>query len=322
MNSRKHVVHLTRSPLAGAPSRLVAALNLSTNYSAVLLRHGRISDQQRRHEPNAVAFDGPGTPAWDFCVEQLRAASIVHIHNQLSIEGLRLLASADPDVPVVFHVHSPPSERPNFFEHSDFLGLEPSLRLVVPHFHPRCYWDYTAIPNVVFPPESGRYAIPEETPTIMFTPSHRQGGRWNSKSSRATSRAIESLRARIDVRVAVIEDQAPLELLERRTSASMSLDEVVTGSFHQVSIEALACGSIPINNADDISMATLRMAYQTDVDPPFVRCTDDRLADHVLDLVQDSRGLHDARHASFEFFSSTMNPARVLSFYLAEYDRL
>lgn len=317
----EHIVHISRSPLAGAPSRLVSALNRA-GVKATLLRQGNISDAQRAFEPNAVAFNAPNGDVWDFCVETVRSASVVHFHNQASVESLRLLADSGTRAAIVFHFHSPPAERPNFFNHSEYLPVPPAITLVVPHFHPRCYWDAVAIPNIVEGPPSPPTIRDVTPPIVMFSPSHRDGGTWNAKSDAATEDAIAELNHRKDVRVVVAEGVPFHELIQRRCSAAFSIDEVVTGSYHQVSLEALACGSVAINNADDLAMATFRMAYGVDEPPPFLRCGPAELPNLVIDLARQVSDLEEARRASRSYFERNMRPELLVPLYLDLYRSL
>lgn len=321
MSRSRSVVHLTSSPLAGAPSRLAAALNAHTAYRSVVLRHGVISERQRPFEPDAVSYNSPEGFNWEFCASIVAAADIIHVHNQLPVEAARLIATNTRNAPIVYHVHSPPAERPNFFHHAPFLPSEPDALVVVPHFHPRCYWEYTMLPNVVVPPATG--PLPQAArPTVMFSPSHYGGGRWNTKAGPRTEQALAELSRNKRIQIEIVEDMAPGELLQLRQAAAFSIDEVETGSYHQVSIEALATGSIGINNMDTFCRATFAVAYRTAEDPPFLVTGPDQLATAIGALAENPERLWQQRLESRSYFERHMMPSAVASLYAEFYDGL
>jgi hypothetical protein len=59
-------------------------------------------------------------------------------------------------------------------------------------------------------------------------------------------------------------------LLYYRTNFHVSIDEIYTGGFHQVSIEAMCTGGVCINGADIFSKLAYTNAIQADRLPPFI----------------------------------------------------
>jgi hypothetical protein len=177
------------------------------------------------------------------------------------------------------------------------------------------------IPNVISAPLLAPIRQ-DGNPLLMFSPSHRTGGRWNSKSSPATDASIAALQRIGTVDVELIESLAPDELLRLRQIAAFSIDEVVTGSYHQVSLEALAAGSVPINNADAFSMACFRVAYQTSEPPPFMITGADGLVEEVRRACADPDELWNRRLQCREYFERYMTPDRIAQRYADVYGQL
>ena len=75
-----NIVHVAYTPVAGSPWRIVSALNEYTQHSARLIVF----------DPDAYGSRHfPGDLSWksdqEECIEQLRKADIIHLHQQFSL---------------------------------------------------------------------------------------------------------------------------------------------------------------------------------------------------------------------------------------------
>jgi len=119
-----------------------------------------------------------------------------------------------------------------------------------------------------------------------------------------------------------IEQVTPHELFVLRTRSDITIDEVVTGSFHLVSCEGLACGNVVVNGADALSLAAARAAFQTDEPPPFVRASERNVVEVVTELAASSDQLEETKQQSYRYFAQFLHPERLANLYLKQYQSL
>ena len=318
--SSPRVLHVASSILAGAPANLSLALARHSRYRSTLIQTGDFADPRRATmAPEAIHFRSRSSTEW-LCRELLRETSIVHIHNTVHPSFLGLLAEVPNEVIFIHHAHSPLYERPLFFDHGPGLELRLSARFAVSHFHPRAYPDAVPMPNIV--PRSRPPARRAGPLRVLYSPSHRGGGRWNAKTNREFERALVAVRRLEGVDLIEVDDATPAELFEIRTRCDVTIDEVVTGSYHLVSVEGLAAGTVVINNADEASMWAAQMGLRSDLRPPFVRTNSEGLPETIAALRSDAEGTFEKRLQGYAFFESFMTPGRLAAIYEEEYDRL
>lgn len=278
--SRLRIVHLCPTPLVGAP--------------------GKIARAQRGAGHDAVAYASKDYPKGgplegfftsdliliddavrDEMARRLAAADIVHVHNFLPGHEVSFVRDCARDARFVYHVHSPLREGPLFTDRSGEHGLEYARRLVVGQYAGRMYPDFVPVPNLILDEPSVQPQQAGERLRVLFSPTHDRPGRWNNKHSEGLQPLLESLSSD-GVIEAVIPSRPipPDQLMELRRSCHVSIDEIETGAFHQVSLEALCAGNVAINRADFFARSTYAKFCEGEM-PPFTHATA-RTIEHVL----------------------------------------
>lgn len=317
------VLHTTVSPLAGAPSDLIRALNghsEKVEAFGISFSSDGGSAMLREFVPAEIAL-GTGETFLSQLAECLEMVSIVHVHNVMPhslLSGLSCL-SKNSCPRIVLHHHSPFNERPYYMrETSPYHQVD--AEIIVPHFHPRQFSKGILLPHIlpfVEVPEIS--SLPNR---LLFSPSNSTGGRWNSKSSPRQELELKRLGQRADFEVVKVE-RLDQEILRRlRSYFTFNLDEVVTGGYHLVSLEAIMAGSIALNAADDVSLRAFQIAYRTEESPPFVRCDVSNLSDVVSEIISDSQFISELRQVSKTFAQMYMAPGRLVKFYEEFYANL
>jgi hypothetical protein len=324
MKSARRILHVSRTPLVAAPAKVATALNLYTEYEAALIL------AQDYPKPLGGMFIGDSIlysdspPISTICEELVRRADLIHIHNDLPRSLLQLVRrTARPSCRFVYQVHSPLREGPVFFDRSDELGFEFGARLAIPHCAHRFLPEYRLVPNLILFKPSVRPLGADEPVRVIFSPAHRRtGGRWNDKVSEPLDRALAALQALRAADVIDVKGMSPVALAELRRTTHVTIDEVVTGAFHQVSLEGLAAGNAVVNNADFFAVQSLKMVCGTTDEPPFVRLSDHDVGTELMALVRDRERLRGVQQASYDFFMAHLRPEKLIRHFSQVYDEV
>lgn len=324
MTSARKILHLSRTPLVAAPVKVTTALNRYTDYEAALI----VAEDYPK--PLAGMFLGDSIvysdqpPISSICETLVRDADVIHIHNDLPQQLQQLVRRASkPSVRFVYQVHSPLREGPIFFDRSEALGFEFSAKLAIPHTAHRFLPDYRLVPNLILFKPSVRPLDQDEPIRVIFSPAHRRTGlRWSDKVSEPLEHALAALRALRAAEIIDIKGISPVALAELRRTTHVTIDEIVTGAFHQVSLEGLAAGNAVVNNADFLAVESLKMICGTTDDPPFVRLSDDDVGTGLMALVRDRERLRRVQQASYDYFMEHLRPDKLIRHFKAVYDEV
>jgi hypothetical protein len=292
----------------------------------------------------------------DEIMEVLRNADLVHIHNRWTKQKLfHLWPEALAIVkakPKVLQFHSPRDAL--LKDTPDSFALE-CPKLVVAQYQWRFYQDATPVPNVVplddawhtpawsvtkptgttawsldlgssLPGSTdgspyGKYttgSLHDGRPlSVAFSPSNLTDRGWDNKGYRATRELLRKM-PDIDHRI-FVGMELPKLLLERK-SAHVVIDEVMTGSYHMVSLEALAQGQVAIANLDSKTVDALELVTGTRRHP-WTCCSLRELPDVLRQLQNDRRLLELRMLGSRRYIEKYWDPFRVTQLYQEAYKR-
>lgn len=318
------VVHISNSPLVGSPGKISYLLNLKAEFSSV---HYCVNDYpdksplNKKFIENSFVLSSKEFNFKPFFLDDLKKADIVHIHNEIPHDLALEIFSYAKNAQFIYQVHSPLREGPLYVDRSEKMLLHFDKKLVVAQYQPRLYQDYIMVPNIINSFASVNYYEPGESLKIMFSPSHSRGGRWNAKTDDRVEMALKAIQNIPGVEM--IQPVAPLHpntLLNLRRKSHISIDEILTGAFHQVSLEGLICGNITINGADTLSKLAFSQSYGSSFDEiPFVFSAEDDLFDLVLDYVQSPEKIIQEQEKTYAFALKYMNPNILIKEYIDVY---
>jgi hypothetical protein len=313
------IVHITPTPLVGAPGKIAWVQRMKGHeaLAVALSDYPKGGALEKMFLDRTLIID-------DFTnshiEENIRNADIVHIHNFLPHNRVNWLRELNQTAAYVYQAHSPLREGPLYANRAiEDERFDFKLKLVVGQFQGRFHASHIPVPNLVISPPSIRLRRPKEKLRVMFTPTHKQTGRWNSKHSpglKETLSALESL-GKIDV-LSIEQPVLPETLMEVRRGCHVSIDEIATGGFHMVSLEAMCAGNIAVNRADYFSKATFAK-FCDDKFPPFLYADDGCIADVLLKLADDWEETARRQQASYDYFRRYCNPLRLVEVFDAAY---
>lgn len=273
-------VHIALTPLAGSPIRIVRALNAHTEVAARLLT--------LHHYPVEQGFSFPmDLRGWvPEEMEEFRAvldtADVIHLHHWMDLRenslGIDLTENLRRGQRIVRQFHS------NLRLVAGSAGLteqqileDPLPQLTLPQLHERYYGRARVVPNIVpidEAPYSDARPSAEGGLSVYFRPSSYGSAwsdRWETKGAPEVMRALEWAKGSIPkIRIDAELKGIPFdEQMRRRAACSVSIDDVVTGSFHLTSLESFAQGLAVICYLDPRQVAALTRFTGSD-ELPFI----------------------------------------------------
>jgi hypothetical protein len=308
--------------LVGAPAKIAHALEQHTRCrAAVIIGQDYPAPLAGLFLDHAVVY-AKSEPTRAVCADLLGRADIVHVHNDLTPELFQLVReSSRGDCCFIYHAHSPLREGPLYFDRTEVMGFPWRAKLTIPHYPQRFFQDYRIVPNVTIFASSCAPLGPRERVRVLFSPAHRRtGNRWGDKVSPELDRALDVVRSLSNVEVLEVGGLPPTTLMALRRTTHITIDEIATGAFHQISLEGLCAGNVVINGADDFALASLAMACGTPDPPPFQRMTASNVAPRLLDLVRDRERIREIQVASHRYFDEHLSASRLAPIFATIYE--
>lgn len=313
------VLHLSDTPLSGAPIRIVELLN-KYGVGAVEARHivwqARSPAQPwRRYRTD---MDGNCLTA-DEVRHWLDWADIIHYHNRWK----RQMIFGVHDVPAkkgVIQIHSPR-------ESEDFgQELESGLPLaIVAQYHPRQWLKELTyiVPNVVdIAHEEFARTVPplRKSPIVSYAPSNCNGTGWDNKSYGDVAPILKRMHLAQTIYFQLIFQQPYEKMVEIKRNADIAIDEISTGSYHLSSLEYLAMGIPCFANVDQITFNVLKeMTGCTTL--PWVIANKNNFKTRLDQIVKD-QSWQDLGRKSREWMEMFWYPERLVRQYMEMYEDL
>ena len=248
------ILHFSMTPLAGAPLRLVQAINVSGRHEARLI-------DLKHYGPEDFGHDVIFSEEKELAVELSMQADIIHLHNYLHYDSeqfspidFKALKRKGKLFIRQFHSDSELVARIMGVTPTELLAQEiPGL--VVAQFQERKYPDAMVVPNLF--PENDPVYMPMEGKAVFdvfFSPTVTTGAwdsRWNTKGMPETEKIIAHVCAKHGASYKLVH-KTPLEkALHMKRSSRIVMDEMITGSYHFTGLEGLSQGKPVLSYIDD-----------------------------------------------------------------------
>lgn len=296
MQDKKNVLHLAKTSLAGAPIRIVEALNKYTNYNARLATYLPItlSDGQYMFKED-ITWQNPNQRSE--ILELVKNADIIHMHHYMNTDlsnpfMIDLNKVTKPNCKFLRHFHSSHdyiSKTEIRFE--DNYQKDKLPKVVIPHYPERTFLNLDIVPNII-PINESLYTPYETNNTklkIVFSASNkasRKSDRWATKGYPEVSDLLRQLSLKYNFEYIEINNITFAEAMKIKQQADIVIGDVVTGSYHLTELEALSQGKPTITYLDGRSVMTFMNTFKTQ-DIPFINANIDSLEQVISDLISD-----------------------------------
>jgi hypothetical protein len=325
---QRQVLHISRTPLVGGPGRVSKALNTYAEGYTSRWFYGEDYPDERAER--FVRFGtllqlNPKKPGvFDRVLKQ---ADVIHVHNRLLSSVARYIQeNARPECRFVYQVRSPLREPPLFMEVHSSMGLPFHALCCSAQYHTRHYPTFAPLPLLDLNEPSLTLLQPGERPRVCFKPSHtrsRAGKRWNAKHSDALHHALQTLEAEGLIELAASEQVLSGIAMHRlRQTCHISIDEIVTGAFHTVSLEGLAVGNVVVNNSDYFSDAAMATLTRDGSFPPFFHVNEANVLERLRYLVENPDVIRHYQTLSHAYFKEHLQASQQVQWYTRCYDAL
>jgi len=273
-----NILHLSETPLSGAPyrlmqvqraggwnARLISHRNSYDGRNTVFFPHDILLQSNRSNKEKRLRPDFNR----DDIYRLFNDADILHFHNYYTDQFIFRLF---PDLKqylskkvVVAQYHSP---RPSLKNVEKTLKDRNIARhLVVAQYQVRQFPEAIPVFNAIPIYDELHTPVPRNNcpPVIAYSPSNTHLRDWNNKGYPETMAVFDRLGSTCTP--LVITNTPHQECLRKKQIADIAIDEVVTGSYHLNTLEALSQGQVAICGLDDQCEGVLRDLTGTEHHP-------------------------------------------------------
>ena len=324
------IVHLSTSPLAGFPYRLSRALQAHTEHES-------------RH---VVDYDGYGTRTFPLDLCKRRPADVGEIESVLSAADLYVLHSYfspkknrwdidrrlnHPGRKVTAH-YCVRQDRANLDLYNSRIPTTVSAQ-----YHARFFPNSVVAPNIM-PIREPLYtpvarAWPPEVPLrVAFSPSTRADqGRgsvdpWTGKGDVPTKKILEQIKRQHPGKFefTIIESVPLEECLRMRSLCHVSIDEVVTGSYHNVHLEGMSQGLLSVVFTDPETLKAIEKVTGPEgvSEPPWVITRIDGLQEALMSFLDGAGRLRERAEACRTWMETHWDDVKMAKIYSDFYDTI
>lgn len=313
------IVHIAPTPLVGAPGKIAWAQRAKGHdaIAVALSDYPRGGPLERMFLDKTLIVDDFTRPTIERCI---RDADIIHVHNYLLAEQSNWLLRLNTRAAFVYQAHSPLREGPLYVDRTqECARLNFRARLVVGQYSGRFFPSFIPVPNLIIEPPSIKLRKSGEMLRVMFSPTHKNSGRWSNKHSDVLDETLTALTGLRKIEVVRPAAAVPPEtLLAMRRTCHVTIDEIVTGAFHMVSLEGLCAGNVVVNRADYFAKATFSTFCDGEM-PPFRYADDGSIGDVLLGLAEDPEQTVRLQQGSYDYFRRHCDPLKLVEVFDAVY---
>lgn len=318
------VLHMSYTPLAGAPIRVVNAINKYTTFNARLVNFNPNQYGNRIFEEDLI---------WEKdkeeALELISKADIIHFHhwmelnnNRFNIDFNRIVKNNCKFIRM-FHSNI------NFISHNNENKRNTIIndnipKLVIPHYPERSFLNAIVVPNIV-PINDEDYKplnMNNEKPIIFYSYTYNNYGfssRWDTKGYPEVSELLNEFK---DISyIQKITNTPFFECLKLKRQSDIVIDDIITGSYHLTSLEALSQGKPVLSYLDNRTQYILRELTGAE-ELPFVNVKVEE-AKYVLKELCENKKLRDEIGAySRRWMEKYYNDKDLVKIYVQVYEDL
>ncbi len=247
------IMHLSTAPLVGAPGAICRSLNMHAGFEA---RWAVLDAAVGSYDKMVFDLDLQWSKDREEIIDLVNRCDVLHLHNFIGLDSvlfspINFRFMWKQGRPMVRHFHSTPQwiSRSLHCTEAEVLAC-PIPKVVIAQFHERYFPTAKLVPNIVFPPTLKRVRALTAPLRIGYAPSRfgsARAARWDTKGYPETVKLLRRVvrsagRLGIGVELELIEQVSHAECLRRKLECDIFIDDLVTGSYHLNTLEALSAG--------------------------------------------------------------------------------
>ena len=327
------VAHIAYTPLAGAPIRIVSALNNSQYDVEARL----VVLNEHAYGNRVFQNDLSWSKDEEACREVIRSADILHCHHYFDLDsnvpfGENFIRMCAPNAKFLRQYHTHPltiAGNNQSLAHEIIYSGVPSC--VIAQFHERYYPNSLVVPNIV--PIDDELYSPSEHRTerrVAFSPSTNNSAwndpngfsRWDTKGAPETLSLLRKIQRQIpDVEIDHIFNMPHEDCLQRKNRCGIFIDDLITGSYHLSGLESLAMGIPTLTYLDPRTLRTIQ-DISGSLDHPWVNCRLEEASEYLSELLRNDALCRRLGQRSRSWMETYWNEQRMIKKYTEMYKSL
>lgn len=331
MNKTILALHFSLTPLAGSPIRIVKTLNEHTKVKARLVVLNPKAYGERVFE-NDLIWDADK----DKLMDLLEKADIIHLHHFFDLEhnqfGINFLHYLKKGKKIIRQFHSTPMHiSKSLYGKEDFtkeIVYSDIPQLVIPHYPERFFPFARVVPNIV-PIRDELYQKLDNKESkfikIFYAPSLATGAweeRWDTKGAPETKELLNKISSYYqNVQIKFVYNLSHEKCLKERQKSHISIDEMVTGSFHLSSLESLSQGIPTFAFLDQRTLWNIEQLTGT-IENPWLNFRLEEAEQALHELINDSDLRKEIGDYSREWMGKYWDDKKMILHYVNAYNDL
>ncbi len=323
IKDKLNILHFSKTPLAGAPIRIVRALQQHTHFNV------RLVDLTRwgMFEHDVVHTENP-----DEVMALAEKADIIHLHNYLDFHSQEFS-------PVDFN--SLQRQGKFFLRHfhstsmlvATEMGISvsnllasPIPSIVIAQYPERFFPKSHVVPNII-PQNDSTYKPAQNRAKygIVYSPTSVRSAwddRWNTKGMPETVAIMKRVARRTGCKIKYANTRQPLaQVMQDKRQAAIIIDELVTGSYHLSGLEGLSLGK-PVLAFLDHRIEQVLQEISGSKHCPFINVRLEDAFEPLLYLLEHSDEAKAIGQAGREWIESYWADHKLIQHFVDVYDTL
>ena len=328
------VIHIALTPLAGAPIRIVNAINAhAVGYQArlIVLEKDTFSYGNRKY-PEDLFFD----KNYEESLKLISEADIVHFHHFFDVESdenpfaINFKEKTKVAAFFVRHFHTNLESIISWSGNDktrELIENDPFPKLVVPHCGERYLLNAHIVPNII-PCNDILYQSLDDNgddiPVVFFssTSSHNPyKERWETKGKKEVLYVLKMLENQGLCKLRFVENKPYEECLELKRSSDIIIGDLFTGSYHLTELESVSMGKPTlcfIDGRTQLALTTLTGCDKI----PFVNVGIENLVDVMIRLCGDKKLRQNISQYSRKWVEKYYNDRQMIQKYCDAYNNI
>lgn len=314
-NSLPLILHISSIPCANRPYNTAKLIEMySTKYSA----HHILCSQYGRSNPDIPYREFPIDLSWEqnksYCIELLNKAKIIHIHHNTTKEIRKFIPNNVPIIWTVSNLSQSLNLNNNTYNQHYNTYIKSLANLITTTEEPLQKEAYFYLTNVCLPLIAPFYHKPllkdNEIPVVVYAPTNRVNYRNNkfvSKGYQDVLSIIDKIKSCCDFDFHLVEGMPYEENINIKKMADIIIDDVISETFHNSTIEAIYFNAVPLTNFSNSNF-------------PAIKTNINNLEDNLCKLLKHRAYLETQKRNILEWKKKYYQPEQLLEKYEFLYD--
>lgn len=321
------IVHISYTPLAGSPIRIVNAINKYTTLNARLINLNPSLYGNRIFQEDLI---------WEKdkeeALELISKADIIHFHHWMELNNNKFHIDfkkiTKKNCKLIRMFHSNINIVSYNGKYTNIIINDPFTKLVIAQHQERTYFDLNKIPKIIpniVPINDEDYRplnMNNEKPIIFYSYTFNNSGfssRWDTKGYSEVSNLLNEFKNIANIQK--ITNAPFFECLKLKRQSDIVIDDIMTGNYHLTSLEALSQGKPVLSYLDNRTQYILRELTGAE-ELPFVNVKVEE-AKYVLKELCENKKLRDEIGAySRRWMEKYYNDKDLIKIYVQVYEDL